>query len=148
MTTPGNWQGCAAVYCFLFHLDEMACYHQAHINAQCSLGMFNCHPFVWSTVCTGLLKDQPPCECVLSKLCISVSFFIPGTFPPDQEFVPHHQELATLTAKFRNDNLNKRDLDNSSIENQNLTTSLRIGRGNRLWHVCNFLHLRNHSFIF
>ena len=146
MTRSGNWQGCAAVYCFLFHLDKMACYHQAHIratqfiqspvvdfshweiciidaseqgppktlssmtddywyllrpiNAQCSLGMFNCHPLIWSTVCTGLLKDQLPCECVLRKLCISVSFFIPGTFPPDQEFILCHQELVTLTTKF------------------------------------------------
>jgi hypothetical protein len=124
------------VYCFLLHLDEMACYHQAHINTQCSLGMFNCHLLVWSTVCTGLLKDQAPCECVPSKLCISVSFFIPGTFPLDQEFVPCHQELATLTAKFWNDNLNMQDLDNSSIENQHLTASSRIGRGNHLWHVC------------
>ena len=144
----GNWQACVVVYCFLFHLDEMLCYHQAHINAQCSLGMFNCHLLVWSTVCTGLLKDQPPYKCVLSKLWILVSSFIPGTPPPDQGSILHHQELETLTTKFWNNNLNKRDLDNSSIENWHFTASSRIGRGNHLWHVCNLLHLQNHSFIF
>ena len=94
--------------------------------------MLHCHPLDWSTACTGLLRDQPPCECVPSILCIFVSFFLPGKFPPDQEFAPRHQELATPTAEFGNDNLNKRDSNNSSIENRPLTASSRIGRGNRL----------------
>jgi len=134
------------LHCFLFllpHLTRWLASTRLMSTHNVPLAfMLHCYPLHWSTPCTNLLRDQLPCECVLSILCIFVSFFLPRTFWLDQDFALHYRELATPTVKFGNDNLNKQDSNNLSIENQHLTTSLRIGRGN-----CSIVSMQLFSFV-